>query len=126
MHKESIEHIDAARKIFIDNSNKYNDPLTSIVEGDIAIENENCSESIAYYQVAEDLLNRRYNHNMKVDIISILYTKIVRAALKCNDHFLGKQYIEKHENIFEDNNMRNIELYKELIKSLPRKNLYSF
>jgi len=111
----ALEHIIIAKKLFKDGSEKYNDPLTMIVEGDIMVTNQNYQGAIERYQIVEEVFNERYNDNMKIDIVSILYNKLAKAALQNNDKFLYKQLLSKHENIFGVGHFRTIELYKQLL-----------
>jgi hypothetical protein len=113
--KLALEHIILAKKLFKGGYYKYNDPLTTMVESDIMVANGNYYKAIELYRVVEQVFNERYKGNMKVDVVSILYTKLAKAALKNNDMFLYKQFVYKHEHIFGINHFRTIELYRELI-----------
>jgi tetratricopeptide (TPR) repeat protein len=116
MHKIALEHIMLAKKVFNDSPDKYDDPLAMIVEADIMVVNNNYSKAIELYKSVEKIFNDRYKDNMKIDVISILYTNIARAALKNNDEFLYKQFISKHEHVFGITHPRTIALYKQLIE----------
>ena len=116
MHKIALEHVQLAKKVFNDSPDKYNDPLALIVEADIMAANNNYSKAIELYRAVERIFNERYQDNIKVDVMSILYTNIANAALKNNDKFLYKQFTGKHEHIFGISHPRTIELYKKLIE----------
>lgn len=87
------------------------------LKGDVEYSKVHYKKALDYYFKALKIYEKRYGKNMKLDHVSELYYRIVKAAKQLKHSQLVQKYVHAHDNIFGLKHRRTQELYDLLVHS---------